>query len=208
MPAVGASALTRTLFFAPSRCSVLASPTIELGRAVIRLAEIAAQPRGGGGHQDAAIILFAHRVPHRLGGEGRAEQMDAHDRFEIRRGHLGKALVTQDTGVVDQDMDAAPGFLCPRGGFGHLRKVRDIAAIGDRGPAGCADFLDHGQRRISRTSAGNPGAVARAAQVVDHHARASPSQFQRISPAQPAARAGDDGDLVMKGNAHCRLLSV
>ena len=46
------------------------------------------------------------------------------------------------------------------------------------------------------------GAVAAAAEIVDHDFRAAPGELERISTAEPAAGAGDDGDPVLEIYAH------
>ena len=42
------------------------------------------------------------------------------------------------------------------------------------------------------------GAVARAAEIVDHHLGAAPRELERISAAEAAAGAGDDRDAALK----------
>ena len=117
--------------------------------------------------------------------------MDANDQFEIGGVHFGEGLVAQDAGVVDQDMDAAPGFLRLGDHFFHLGIFGDIAAIRHGLAASRLDFLDHGERGI-----GMAGAIARAAKIVDHDFRTAPRQLERIAAAKAAACAGDDGDFV------------
>ena len=46
------------------------------------------------------------------------------------------------------------------------------------------------------------GAVDRAAQIVDHDLGAALGEFQRVGAAQPAACAGDDGDLAVEVDGH------
>ena len=122
--AVGAIVLTLILSRAPSIARVLhQADQAELRGAVIGLAEIAVEAGRAGGHQHAAVILRAHRLPDRLGAIGGADQVDVHDRAEIGQVHLGEALVAQDAGIVDQDVDAAPAPLSPR--RPSLRSGRD-----------------------------------------------------------------------------------
>src|SRR3569833_480178 len=46
------------------------------------------------------------------------------------------------------------------------------------------------------------GAVARTAEIIDDDLRAASRQFERISAAEAAARAGDDGDAVLEADGH------
>src|SRR3546814_9827853 len=78
----------------------------------------------------------------RLGDVGAAEQVDLHHQVEILHRHLGKAFVAQDTGVVDQDVDAAPFRLRLGDHLDHLVIFGDAAAVRHGGAARGADFLD------------------------------------------------------------------
>jgi len=77
-------------------------------------------------------------------------------------------------------------------------KFDTSAAVGDRGAAGLADFLDHGLGCRQRSA----GAVAPAAKIIDHDPGATACQPQRMRTPQPIARAGDDGDASVKSDCH------
>ena len=112
--------------------------------------------------------------------------------------HLAERLVAQDAGIGAEQIDAAP---LPGGALDHrldLLEIRDVGAIGHRDAAGLADFLDHGFRRGQRTA----GAVAGAAEIVDHDLGAAAGQPQRMRPSKTIARAGDDGDASVKPDCH------
>ena len=79
-----------------------------------------------------------------------------------------------------------------------LLEVRDIGAVGHRLAAGFADFLDHGFGRGQRSA----GAVARAAEIIDHDFGAAARQPQRMRASKTIARAGDDGDASVKPDCH------
>ena len=117
---------------------------------------------------------------------------------EIGDLHLAERLVAQNAGIGAQQIDAAP-FL---GGALHHRldllEIRDVGAIGHRRAAGLADFLDHGLGRRQRTA----GAVARAAEIVDHDLGAAARQPQRMRAPKTIARAGHDGDASVKPDCH------
>ena len=78
-----------------------------------------------------------------------------------------------------------------------LAEIGDAGAAGDRRAAGGADLLDHARGGVAL-----PGAVARAAEIVDHDPGAAPSELERISPAEAAAGAGDDGDAAFEADRH------
>src|SRR3984893_2562623 len=132
-----------------------------LRRAIIVLAEIPVEARGGRGDNDAAVIALAHAVPHRLAAIEGAGEMDIQHFCEIGNLHFRKGLVAQNAGIGAEQIDAAPLL----GGAVHHRldllEVRDIGAVGDRPPAGFADFVDH----VSRWGQRPAGAVAGAAEI-------------------------------------------
>ena len=147
---------------------------------------------------DAAVIALAHAVPHRLAAIERAGEMHIQHLGEIGDFHLGEGLVAQNAGIGAQQIDAAP---LPGGALDHRRdllEIGDVGAVGDRGAAGFADFLDHGLGRRQRAA----GAVARAAEIIDHDFGAAAGQPQRMRPSQTIARAGDDSDASVKPDCH------
>jgi hypothetical protein len=80
-----------------------------LGRAVVGLAEVAEDAGRRGSVDDAAVVLFAHHAP---GGQGDVEgalEVDVDDRLELLRVHVLERSVSQDAGVVDDDVDLAEG---------------------------------------------------------------------------------------------------
>jgi hypothetical protein len=112
--------------------------------------------------------------------------------------HLGERLVAQNSGIGAEQIDAAP-LSCGTGDHRlDLLVVRDIRAVGHRGAAGLADFLDHGFRRGQRPA----GAVAGAAEIIDHDLGAAARQSQRMRPSEAIARAGHDGDASVKPDCH------
>ena len=89
---------------------------------------------------------------HGLGGLHRAHQVHVHHGLEIRDLHLGEALVAQDAGIGDQDVDAAQGVHGLLDHVGDAGVVGDGGAVGDRLAAGRLDLVDHlcGRFRVSR----------------------------------------------------------
>jgi hypothetical protein len=117
--------------------------------------------------------------------------------IEIGYVHLGKALVAQDTGVVDQDMHPAPGFLGLGNHFDHLLIFGHAAAVRHCFAARCLDFLDDLKRRIAM-----PGAITRAAKVIDHNLRAAPREFECIGFTQSTTCTCHNRDFVFKADGH------
>ena len=121
--------------------------------------------------------------------------MHGHDRVPVFRLHFKKALVSEDTGVVDDDINLAEGF---HGGLDDIFTALGrghVVVIGNRLTAGFLDLLYHlvGCRRRPLA-----GTVPRATQIVDHHLGTAAGQFQGVSPSQAAAGTGDDGYPVVK----------
>ena len=165
-----------------------------LGRAIIGLAEIAVNARRRAGHHHAAIIGLAHDLPHRLGTGRRAHQMHVHDRLEILERHLGEALVAQDSGIVDEDIDPAPRLHGAVHHVGDFIGPGHVGAMGDRLAAVLRDLVDDRLRRTDRAAR----AVHRPAQIIDHDFRAARSQCQRMRAAKPCPCARDNGHSAVK----------
>jgi hypothetical protein len=117
--------------------------------------------------------------------------------IEVGHVHLGEALVAQDAGIVDQDMNAAPSFLCLGNHFDHLFKFGDAAAIGHGLAASSLDFFNNLRRRVGRA-----GAVTCTAQIVYDHLGTALGQFQSIGLTQSAACTGHNSDFVFKADGH------
>jgi hypothetical protein len=124
------------------------------------------------------------------------------DQAEVRHVHLGKALVAQNAGVVDQNVHAPPGRdgLLDHGLHGV--EVGHGGRVGNRLAARRTDFIHHLLRRRGRAAR----AVHRAAQIVDHHLGAAPGQGQRMQTPQTAARSRHDGHTTLKIHCHDVLL--
>ena len=112
----------------------------------------------------------------------------------IRFRGLGKSLVAQNAGVVDEDVGAAKildGVLEYRLAAGH---GRDVGTVGDRAAALGLDRVHHllGHRLVGA------GAVARAAEIVDHDGRALAREQSGIGLTEPAACACDQRHLAVE----------
>ena len=146
------------------------------GRTVVGLAKVAIQATAGGGHHNAAVLLRRHVRPHRLAAMHGPHQVHVHHQLEVGNLHLGKAFVTQDAGVVDQNVHAAPSVnrLLNHGLHGGV--VSDGSTIGNSFTTCGVDFVHHGLRRTD----GGTNAIARAAQVIHHHFGTALGQCQRV----------------------------
>src|SRR5690606_31788105 len=105
--------------------------------------------------------------------------------------HVLERGVPQDPGVVDDDVDAAPGVERRLHDGPAALGGGDRVVVGHGLAAGGLDLVDHllGRRRAAA------GAVHRAAEVVDHHVGAPPGELEGVGPAEAATRTGDDRDL-------------
>jgi hypothetical protein len=122
--------------------------------------------------------------------------------------HVLEADVAQDTGVVDEHVDAAEGL---DGRVDDLVAVLDAVVVGDGLAARGLDLVDddigglqesaHKPSKCAEVEthlAVGPLALERAAEVVHHYAGAAGRKEGGISLAETAARAGDDNDLAVE----------
>src|SRR5690606_39230081 len=101
----------------------------------------------------------------------------------------GETAVAQDSGIMDQDMDAAEialGMLDHRFDFG---RIGDAGVARDRSPAAGADFVDD-----LRGGAAAAAAVTAAAKIVYDQGCAATRELERIGAPEAAAGAGHDRD--------------
>ena len=161
----------------------------QLGSAIVALTKVAIQTGGRGGHHDAPVLLGHHVRPHRLAAVRRAHQVHIHHQAEVVHAHLGKALVTQNAGIVDQHIHAAPGVdgLLHHGL--HRCKVGHRGCVGQGLAARSTNLVHH----LLRRTCGATAAVHGTAQVIDQHPGAAGRQGQRMLTPQAATCARDDG---------------
>ena len=124
----------------------------QLGGTVIGLAEIAIQAARRGGHDDAAVLLRIHQGPDRLAAVHGAHQVHVHHQLKVGDVHLGKGLVTQDAGVVDQNVDPAPGGHSLRHHGLHRGEIGYRGAVGQSLATRSPDFGHHRFRRRGRAA--------------------------------------------------------
>lgn len=125
-----------------------------------------------------------------MGGVEVAFEVHPDDRVPLVLGHREDHPVAQDARVVDEDVQLPERGDRRLDQFAGLFVVGDVPGVGD-GPAARrtdlgGDLLGRGGRGLSRAvPSGLPV-------VVDDDGRSQPAEFQRLGPAEPATRAGDD----------------
>src|SRR5690606_25283113 len=160
----------------------------ELGRPVVRLADIAEQTGGRRDHDDPAVLLLAEQVDSRTRHVEMSGQVDVDHRLPVVRRHLVEHAVPQDAGRVEDDMATAELVT---GLFHHLQAVfvlGDRAVVRDGLAALFLDLVDDVLRR------GLVATLAAAAdtRIVHHYLGAVRRQPLRHFGADAAAGAGAD----------------
>ena len=162
-----------------------------LRRAVVGLAEIAVDARGRRGEHDAAVVALAHAVPDRLGADRRAQQMHLTTSSKSAISILAKVLSRKMPALLTRMSTLAPAAFGARATIAATCSALVTSApSGERGAARALDLLDDFQRRLGRRAA-RP-------EIVDDDLRAARGEAERMAAAEPAARAGDDGDAAVK----------
>ena len=129
--------------------------------------------------------------------------MDLDDLPEIVEAHLREALVAQDAGIVDEDVDPVPqpGDDCDH--RPHAGLVGHQAGMASASPPSAAISAGDQLGRFLR-------------QVVDDHPRTLRGKVERMGAAEPAARPGDDRNTSLKphlitppqGNLTCGIMPI
>ena len=122
--------------------------------------------------------------------------MDGDDCLDLFGGHVLERGVTQDAGVVHENVDLTEGVHGCRHDRGPAALGGDRVAVGDRRTARGRDLVDHCLCCRDRRAA----AVHRTAEVVDHDAGTPAGEFEGVTAAEPTARTGDDGYLIVESH--------
>jgi hypothetical protein len=161
----------------------------QLGRAVIRLAEISNQP-GSRRHVDEDTRgLLLEVGSSRPAHVETALQMYCEHRIEIFLAHAMKDDIAQIARVIDHDVDSAEGRARGFDNCSSRIKARNVMPIGNRTPPGRQDLADDsfGGSLISRR------ARQCRSEVVYHHGGSGARQLQGDATANATACAGHDG---------------
>ena len=172
-----------------------------LGGAVVDLTEVAEQPRGTGRHDDPTAALVVHVRPGGVGDVDRATQVRVENGIVVHGLRLLEGPVTDDAGVVDDDVDL------PEGGERRLhdglpaRDAVDRVEVGHGFTAERLDLLDHDL--CGRAVGAMP--IDAAADVVDHDASTASGQLERMGAAEATPGAGHDGDVSFEADVGDRV---
>ena len=112
----------------------------ELGGRVVGLAKVTEETGGGGGVDDATELLLAEVGPGGAGSLVGALDVDLEDEVPVLILHVLEGDVAEDTGVVDEDIDAAELL---DGGLDDLVAVLDAVVVGDGLAASGLDLVDN-----------------------------------------------------------------
>ena len=124
--------------------------------------------------------------------------MHVDDFAEVVELGLDERLVAQDSGVVDQDVHAAPLVHGRRDHGGNGVDVGDVAVVRDRFAAQLDDLCHY----FGCRSIGAAAAVDRTTHVIDDYASAARGEGQCVRTAESAACARDDRYLAGKIQRH------
>ena len=115
-----------------------------LGGGVVRLAVVAEQPREAAGVDDRAATFAVEHVQVDGPRDG-VQRLGVHLHHQVPHAllHLEKALVAQDSSVIDEDVDAAEAV--ERGLENVLTAFDggDVVVVGDGLTASLTDLVDH-----------------------------------------------------------------
>lgn len=144
---------------------------------VVGLAEVSVNTGSGGGVDDTAVLLLEEVRPGSLGNLVSAAKVDVEDWVPQAVVHVGESLVTKNTSIVDNDINAAK---CVDGGlntsFAVLSRGLDTNSL-------AAKFLDLLNN------------VVGVDQIVDHEGGTSFGKSKSIGAANTGASTSDEHDL-------------
>jgi len=156
----------------------------QLGRAVVGLAEVADQARGGGHVHEGAALLLLEMVGGGAAHVVAAVQVHLEHGVPLVQAHLVEEAVAQDAGIVDHAVDAAEVVQRALHDAAGGRGLGHAVHVGHGLAAGGLDLFDH----LLRGAGVRALARGRGADVVDHHLGAGRRQGQRH--VAPNAAAG------------------
>lgn len=123
----------------------------ELGGRVVGLAKAAEETGSRSGVDDTTKLLLAEVRPGGAGGAVGASDVDGHDEIPVLVGHVLEADVTENAGVVDEDVDATESL---DGSLDDLVAILDAVVVGNSLAASGLDLIDNhiGSLHDRRTS--------------------------------------------------------
>lgn len=111
----------------------------ELGGGVVGLAEVAEQTSSRSGVDDATELLLAEVRPGGTSALVAALDVDLHDEVPVHILHVLEADITEDTGVVDENIDAAESL---DSSLDDLVTILDAVVVGNGLATGGLDLVD------------------------------------------------------------------
>lgn len=107
---------------------------------VICLSKATEQTSCGCCVDDSAVLLLSEMRPCCSGTLVCTSDVDLHDQVPVGVLHVLEADVSENSGIVDQDVDSAKGR---NGRVDDLVTVLDRVVVGDGLASGCLDLLDY-----------------------------------------------------------------
>ena len=157
-----------------------------LGGTVVGLAEVAEHAGGGGGEDEATVLVLLHGAEGGLGDEERPLEVDIQHALHLFRLIFAK-LRSRRMPALLTTMSTRPKlssavFTMASPPLGRRHGIM----VGDRRTPVLLDLVDDEIRRCRV----RPRAVGSTAEVVHHDQGAASGKFERVRPAEAAAGAG------------------
>lgn len=144
---------------------------------VVGLAKVAIDTAGGSGVDDTAVLLLEEVGPGGLGGLVGTAQVHIENGVPEGVVHVGKGFVTEDTSVVDNDINAA---VVINGSLDNGLTVLSRSLDADGLATSLLDLVDD---------------IVGVGQIVDNDSGAVLGKCQTVGTADTSTTAGDEGNL-------------
>jgi len=167
----------------------------KLGGGVVGLSEASVESGSRCGVDDSAVLLLLHVRPGGLGAREGPLQMDQHDQVPVLVGHLRETDVSQDPGVVDQDVHPSEGI---DGRLDNFVTELDRVVVGNGLTPASLDLIHHGvsSTGVVSVSSGRPS------EIVHDHLGAPRGKHKSIGLPEAATGSGDHCNLTVVANSH------
>lgn len=112
----------------------------QLSSRVVGLTKVAEQTRGRGSVDDTAILLFFEVRPGGTGNLVSTLDVDLHDEVPVLVGHVLEANISENTSIVDDNINAAKGL---DGRLDDLVAILDTVVVGSSLAASLLNLVDN-----------------------------------------------------------------
>lgn len=157
------------------------------------------------GVDDTTELLLAEDGPSSLEDLVGTINVDLEDQVPLLIGHTGKGNILQDTGVVDDNINATEGL---HGGLDNLLTIENRVVVGDGLSTGGTDLLDD---NIGSTGRGSLAGVG-SAKIVDDDRGTAGTESQSVGASESTTGTGDDDDTAVEAEvvvvSHYDLVDV